>query len=86
MTSWLTIATAILAAGVPLIGMVGLLANWFVKITVRAECDASNLELLAKINGTYVRAMGSTLTGAEIERRLNAIVPCPATRHARNAA
>ncbi len=40
--------------------------TWFVRVTTREQND----ELLQRINGTYVRSMGSTLTGAEAERRL----------------
>lgn len=43
------------------------LIRWFVRTIVREE----NATQLRQINGTYVRAMGSSVTGAEIERRLN---------------
>lgn len=45
----------------------GAYMTWFVKVTTREQND----ELLQRINGTYVRSMQSTLTGAEIERRLS---------------
>lgn len=41
--------------------------SWFVRSVVRDE----NAKQLIQINGTYVRSMLSTLTGAEIQRRLD---------------
>ena len=54
-----------LTAAAALIGLGGAYVSWFVRITIRDE--------LLKLNGTYVRAAGSGLTGHEIEQRLAAI-------------
>jgi hypothetical protein len=75
MTSFWTTVLATIAAGVPLIALLGAVGVWVVKTIVRVEMDASNAELLTRINGTYVRANGSTLTGAEIERILKTLTP-----------
>lgn len=48
----------------------GALLGWFVRSTVRAEILAANEVQLRLINGTYVRAAGSTATGAEVQADL----------------
>ncbi len=63
----------IVGAVTPILTAVGAVTFWFVRVTVRAEIAAANDEQLRKINGTYVRAAGSTMTGAEIERALRSI-------------
>lgn len=45
----------------------------FVRLTVKTAIQEANAEQLVKINGTYVRSAGSTITGAEIERTLHAL-------------
>lgn len=47
-------------------------AAFYVRVTVRAEIHEANEQQLAKIDGTYLRSAGSTLTGREIERSLTA--------------
>ncbi len=56
-------AVAALIAGIVALGAY---LTWFTKAVIRQQND----ELLERINGTYVRSAKSTLTGAEIERRL----------------
>lgn len=48
------------------------IGGFCIRMMVRtAILDANDVQL-AKINGTYTRSAGSTLTGAEIERSLTA--------------
>ncbi len=63
----------VLSAVVPAMVALGVFLSWVVRTTVRDE--------VAKINGTYVRANGSTVTGAEIERRLEHIESRCEARH-----
>lgn len=56
------------ASMVPLLSLATGINAWYVKQTVRTEILTANTSQLALINGTYVRAMHSTVTGAEIER------------------
>jgi len=58
-----TIIASISAASVP----IGSFMIWIMRAVIQGE----NAKLLVSINGTYVRALHSTLTGAEIERSLN---------------
>lgn len=37
---------------------------------IRAELAIFKAELIAEINGTYVRSAGANISGAELERRL----------------
>jgi hypothetical protein len=43
----------------------------FMLFIVRAIVQAENAKLMVQLNGTFIRAAGSTLSGAEIERSLN---------------
>lgn len=56
----------VLSAVVPTVVAMSAFLYWVVRMTVRDTVR----EEIAKLNGTYVRAVGSTVTGAEIERRL----------------
>ncbi len=65
-TSWLSISAAML----PVVMFVGGLCWWAIKTTMRAEMARANMEQLQQINGTYVRSMGASMTGAELQRIL----------------
>lgn len=69
MNFWTTFA-AVCAGAIPVIGMIATLTVWFVRSTVRQEIADGNALQLRQINGTYIKALGATLTGAEIERNL----------------
>ena len=57
------------------------LAAGYLRFYVRSLIREENDKLLARINGTYVRSMDSTLTGAEIERRLVGIEAAHGSHH-----
>ena len=64
-----TAVNAVAAVVVP----VSILLWAFNRSTFSNALTASNKELIAMIDGTYIRSAGSKLTGDEIERRLKAI-------------
>lgn len=61
---WENVA-AIIAVFAAFVGV----ARWWTRAIIREE----NAIQLMQINGTYVRASGSSVTGAEIVRRLDRI-------------
>jgi hypothetical protein len=65
-TSWWSIVAAVGTAAVPVFGIIGAVVGWYVKVII----NQANAAQLVLINGSYVRAMKSTLSGAEIERVL----------------
>ncbi len=65
-TSWLAMTAAML----PVVMFVGGLGWWAIKTTMRGEMARANTEQLQQINGTYVRSMGASMTGAELQRIL----------------
>lgn len=56
-----------IAAAVAVLTALTGLCLWVVRMIVRTE----NATQLKNINGTYVRSAGSSITGHEIERRLD---------------
>ncbi len=66
--SWWNIVAAISAGVVGPIGLVSTLAVWYVKITVDSSIDRANTKQLEKIQGAFIPAMSSNITGKEIER------------------
>ncbi len=68
-TSWMSLVAAVL----PVVAFVGGLVWWAIKTTMRNEMSRANAVQLQQINGTYVRAQGASVTGAELQRILSEI-------------
>jgi hypothetical protein len=55
------------------VGAIAIIGGWIkysMRSMIREESRKENDLLLTKINGTYVRSAGSSVTGSEVERRL----------------
>jgi hypothetical protein len=58
-----------LAFSAPIV-VLGSIAMWFVRATVKMAIQQSNTEQIDHLKGVYIPAMESNLTGAEIQRLL----------------
>ena len=48
-------------------------AKAFFREAIKAELAEFKSDFMATLNGTYVRSQGATVTGAEIQRRLESV-------------
>jgi hypothetical protein len=63
----ITITSSGIQAAVAVLGLLGAAFLWVIRMIVQSE----NSKQLKLINGTYTRSGGSSITGSEIERRIN---------------